>query len=243
MIARAIHRYDEQNGFGRLAPKVVLFDMDGTLINSMPLHAWAWSEVCRRHDIAFTAEEVYAEEGTRGMDTIKRLMLAQRGIALSDDEAMVYYDEKSRLFATLPPPEIMDGAVALLQQIHASGMLIGIVTGSSQPSLLDKIHDTFGALIPNDRIITALDVKNGKPHPEPYLIGMARCGAAPNETIVVENAPLGIISGKRSGAFVIALNTGPLRDETLLAAGADLLFADCGTLASNWLALLAVLHS
>ena len=73
-------------------------------------------------------------------------------------------------------------------------------------------------------MVTALDVKLGKPNPEPYLMGLRKLNVAPNEAMVVENAPLGIQAGVAAGVFTVAVNTGILAKNDLLAAGANLVF-------------------
>ena len=78
--------------------------------------------------------------------------------------------------------------------------------------------------VTEDKLVTAYDVKNGKPLPDPYLAGMKKCNVCPSETIVIENAPLGVMAGVAAGAFTIAVNTGPLSDSALIEAGADIIF-------------------
>ena len=86
-------------------------------------------------------------------------------------------------------------------------------------------------------MVTAYDVKFGKPNPEPYLMGLKKVGIAPNEAVVVENAPLGVKAGVAAGIFTIAVNTGPLPDNALLDKGANLLFNSMQELADNWTVL------
>ncbi|MBQ8065095.1 MAG: HAD hydrolase-like protein, partial [Prevotella sp.] len=83
-------------------------------------------------------------------------------------------------------------------------------------------------------IVTAYDVKHGKPAPDPYLAGMQKTGTAPWETIVVENAPLGVRAAVAAKCFTIAANTGPLADETLLEAGADMVLPSIAALSDYW---------
>ena len=74
-------------------------------------------------------------------------------------------------------------------------------------------------------MVTAFDVKIGKPHPEPFLIGLQRAGnLKANQALVIENAPLGTESAAAAGIFTIAVNTGPLSDEVLTDAGAKIVF-------------------
>jgi len=100
-----------------------------------------------------------------------------------------------------------------------------IVTGSGQASLLDRIERNFPGLFCSEWMVCAKDVKFGKPNPEPYLMGLKKAGnLQPFNSMVVENAPLGVEAGHKAGCFVIAVNTGPLPDRLLLDAGADVLF-------------------
>ena len=83
-------------------------------------------------------------------------------------------------------------------------------------------------------MVTAFDVKQGKPFPEPYLMGLKKAGVAANEAIVIENAPLGVQAGRAAGIFTIAVNTGLLEDEVLLDAGCNLLFHNMSELKAAW---------
>lgn len=83
-------------------------------------------------------------------------------------------------------------------------------------------------------MVTAFDVKYGKPNPEPYLMALRKAGIQPNEAIVVENAPLGVRAGVAAGIFTVAVNTGPLPDKTLLDEGADLLFPSMPAFNEAW---------
>lgn len=83
-------------------------------------------------------------------------------------------------------------------------------------------------------MVTAFDVKYGKPNPEPYLMGLKKAGIEANEAVVVENAPLGVKAGVAAGIFTIAVNTGPLPNSALLDEGANLLFSSMQELSDNW---------
>jgi len=220
--------------------RLVLFDMDGVLYNSMPNHAIAWVQAMASFGIQFTGADSYATEGARGVDTVRRFVREQKGYDISEEEAMVMYQEKARIFGTLPVAEVMPGAIKLMQKIKAQGLTIGVVTGSAQRPLIARILEDYGDFVTEDHIVTAYDVKKGKPNPEPYLMGMEKCSSSevraflPEEAIVVENAPLGVRAGHASGAYTIAVNTGPLPDEVLLEAGADVLYGSMEELAEKW---------
>ena len=104
-----------------------------------------------------------------------------------------------------------------MQKIKASGLKIGIVTGSAQLPLIERVTRDFGDFVSKDQITTAYDVKRGKPNPDPYLMGLKKAGNyAPAEGIVVENAPLGVHAGAAAGCYTVAINSGPLADSVLL---------------------------
>jgi len=120
---------------------------------------------------------------------------------------------------------MMPDADRMLSALRDAGLRRILVTGSGQGSLLDEINRDYpGIFLEGDRI-TAYDVSHGKPHPEPYLKGLERASMKPWEAIVVENAPLGVQAGHDAGCFTIAVATGPIPQEELYKAGADLVFS------------------
>jgi beta-phosphoglucomutase-like phosphatase (HAD superfamily) len=78
MYHLAIKKYLERHGFEVLRPKAVLFDMDGVLYDSMPNHAIAWQQSMAQFGILMTADDAYATEGARGVDTIRQMVKKQR---------------------------------------------------------------------------------------------------------------------------------------------------------------------
>lgn len=203
--------------------KAVLFDMDGVLFDSMPNHAYAWSHAMTRYGLRMTPEEVYMNEGRTGSSTIN--LLAQRfwGRDATGEEKQQIYEAKSRVFNTLPEAKPMPGALETLQAVKAKGLQIVLVTGSAQTSLLERLERHYPGFFRQDLMVTGFDVKLGKPYPEPYLKGLQKACIRPEEGIVVENAPLGVQAGHAAGIFTIAANTGPLKDEVLKNAGADII--------------------
>ena len=225
------------SSFGKtgVSPKVVLFDMDGVLYDSMPNHGVAWQRAMKEFGIHFTLEDSYATEGARGVDTIRKYAKAQLGKELSEEEAQQMYDVKAHYFHEMPEAKVFDGVVDLMQKIKASGLKIGIVTGSAQLPLIERVTRDFGEFVSKDQITTAYDVKRGKPNPDPYLMGLKKAGNyLPEEGIVVENAPLGVHAGSAAGCYTVAINSGPLADSVLLNEGANILFPTIRAFADNW---------
>ena len=234
---KAIQEYLERHGFGQFSPKAVLFDMDGVIYDSMPNHSTSWHESMKDFGLDMPYEGAYQYEGMRGVETIKTLARQQWQRELSDEEAQKMYAHKAELFAQQclkTPAQIMPGIKTLMQHIKDNGWKICVVTGSAQHALLDKLLIDFEGLLKEELIVTAFDVTHGKPNPEPYLKGMMKCGVEPWETIVVENAPLGVRAAVAARCFTIAVNTGPLPAQTLLDANADLLFPTMTAFSDNW---------
>ena len=220
-----ISKYLKDHGFGEFNPKAVLFDMDGVLYNSMPNHAVAWQESMKQFDIHMTAADAYATEGARGIDTIQMMVKKQKGIDITLDEAQKMYDVKTDIFHSMPTAEIFPGVKEIMQKIKEAGMQVGVVTGSGQRPLILRLLNDFGKYLDEEHIVTAYDVKRGKPNPDPYLMGLQKAGnLQPWEGIVVENAPLGVRAGVAANIFTVAINSGPLPDAELSDKGSNLLY-------------------
>ena len=230
-----IKQYLKEHGFGHFCPKAVLFDMDGVLYDSMPLHAIAWQESMKKFGIHMTTADAYATEGARGIDTIRLFVKQQQGKDISLEEAQRMYDEKTRLFHAMPEAPIFDGVFSIMEKIQRSGMTVNVVTGSGQRPLIERLLHDFRQYLDEDHITTAYDVKHGKPYPDPYLMGLRKAGnLQPNEGIVVENAPLGVRAGVSAGIFTVAINSGPLPDASLLDEGANVLYDTMTQLVDDW---------
>lgn len=204
--------------------KAFLFDMDGVLFDSMPNHAKAWVHAFVSLGLKFTDYDVYMREGMTGSSTINEVFGAQLGRCATEEECQRIYQFKSQYFESLPVAKVIPDVDGVLSTIGAAGKEIFLVTGSGQASLLDKLNHAFPGIFQKERMVTAYDVKKGKPDPEPYLMALAKGGLKADQAIVVENAPLGVRSAVAAGIFTIAVNTGILRDEELLNNGADLLY-------------------
>lgn len=178
-------------------------------------------------------------EGRTGTSTVNLVSRRQHGTEVSEERVAEIYAVKSKLFNEFPLAEPMPGALSLLRQLKAQGLKILIVTGSGQTSLLDRLNHDYPDIFCRELMVTAFDVKRGKPDPEPYLMGLQKGGLRAEECVVVENAPLGVRAAKAAGIFTIAVNTGPLPDSALTDEGADLLFPSMQALSDAWAGLAA----
>lgn len=223
-ISEALEAYSLRTGGRPLRhPRAVLFDMDGILYNSMPRHARAWRSMFGEIGIDMPEQEVYMHEGRTGAATVAAVFKREGLEAPSDEEVRRLYRRKAEFFAATGGVELIAGARRAVDTCRRAGASTLIVTGSGQGTLLDRLDADFDGAFPAPQCrVTAYDVERGKPDPEPFLKGMAKAATAPDESIGVDNAPLGVESASRAGLFTIGVNTGPLPAGTLTAAGADI---------------------
>ena len=234
MYKEAVARYLGRSHNTNIYPKAILFDMDGVLFDSMPYHADSWHTVMERYGLHLSREEAFLHEGRTGAATINIVYRRQYGRDADPELIKQIYAEKSEEFARHPEPERMPGAWELIRKVKACGLTPVLVTGSGQTTLLERLAHSYPDTFDRARMVTAFDVKYGKPNPEPYLMGLAKAGVATHEAMVVENAPIGVQAGVAAGIFTVAVNTGPLDGQVLLDAGANLLFPSMQAFCDQW---------
>lgn len=243
LLKAAVENFLTTRGYQRLDIRAALFDMDGTLYDSMPRHAAAWKQMCDENGILADIEEFFAFEGRTGADTINIMFNRQYGHPATDRQIKELYQRKTAIFRSLQPAPKMPGAESLTRQCADNGLNCIVVTGSGQRSLIDNIISDFPGVFHDDRIITSHDVSHGKPHPEPYLKGLKLAGVAPNQAIVIENAPLGVAAGADAGIFTIAVTTGPIPATDMANAGASIIFNSMQECADSFARLLYYMTS
>lgn len=223
-IREAVEGYAARTGRIPTDIKAALIDMDGTLYDSMRLHARAWHRMVSELGIESVEDEFYAYEGMTGKATINLLMKKAGRPEVGDEKAAELYARKAAYFRTEGLADVMPGAQKMVDIFKTHGVTTILVTGSAQSSMLSRIENDFPGSFPENRRITAKDVTQCKPAPEPYLKGLAIGGVTAGQAVVVENAPLGVEAGHNAGIFTIGVRTGPLPAESLARAGADIVF-------------------
>jgi HAD superfamily hydrolase (TIGR01509 family) len=182
----------------------------------------------KAHGLSFTARDCYINEGRTGESVIREAMWKAHNRDATPDEIETIYAEKSAYFTMLEQKvggtPTIPGVAEVLLHVESCGDQIWVVTGSGMRSLLDNLNTVLPPVFSHERMITAFDVVKGKPDPEPYLKAWERSGLSKEQCVVIENAPLGVRSGKAAGLKVYAVNTGVLSNADLLLAGADNVF-------------------
>lgn len=213
-------------------PKIssILFDMDGVLINSEPLHEFTLLELSERFGRRFESEAELQQFKGLPEGSIARLIRESfPEVRLTNDEITDLRIES--ILANFHVVQMIEGALEFVKRCQAAGFLLGLTTSASGV-VQELAFETFGLAEYFDAVITGEDIRRGKPDPEPYLLTAAKLGQATAECMVVEDAVNGVISGKSAGCFVVGLTTSFMAKD-LANAGADLVCASFGSLGSK----------
>jgi len=189
--------------------KAVFFDLDGTLIDSMPAHVKAWQTILR--DVGIEMDELFIKmaEGEKADDTLKRLR-QDFGLKATDEDLQQLLARKRTLYWTLAPRGMIPEARELVLELCARGVQCDIVTGSVRSNMDGVVPEEDVARFTH--IVTPGEYTHGKPDPDPYLTALRRSGFAAEECMVLENAPLGIRSARAAGLLTLAITTTLLAD-------------------------------
>ena len=178
----------------------VLFDMDGTLVDSTPAVERSWSTWSVEYGMTVSALE--AGHGQPASQLVRSLIAADQVEA-----AMLRIAELE--LADVHDITILPGAVELLSSMPTDR--VAIVTSATRALATARI--AAAGLTPPAVVVTFDDVSRGKPDPEPFLTGAARLGIDPSRCLVVEDAPAGIAAGRAAGCATLAVTTTSTRDE------------------------------
>src|ERR1700722_3242229 len=200
------------SGMIRVECRGVLFDLDGVLIDSNPAVDRVWQGWAAEH--GFEASEVIRRAHGRPSRTTVREYLPEAPEALVEAEHQkLVKAEVADVGGIVPLPGVMNLLKSLPRERWA------IVTSGTYELATTRIR-AAGIPWPKN-LVTASDIKKGKPDPEPYLKGASLLGLSAAECVVMEDADPGILAGKAAGARVIGVRTPTVPDAELIAAGAD----------------------
>jgi len=199
----------------------VIWDVDGTLVDTAGLHFQAWTELCRAFDRPLTFADFAATFGQRNPEILGKLF----GTRFNDAEVAELGDRKEVLYraAARRGVSLLPGVRALLEGLHAAGLRQAI--GSSAPrENIDLIIDLTDTGPFFDAVVSMEDTKRGKPDPQVCLVAAERLQVMPQQCVVVEDAPSGVQAAKAGGMKCIGVTfVGPHLETSLRSAGADLL--------------------
>ena len=196
----------------------ILFDMDGVLIDSEPLHEFTLLELSEKFGRRFESQaDLEVFKGRTELTAAQNLLERFPHLTLTPTEIVhLRLEQVQQNFHLVT---MIEGVRVFLSRSKAAGYRMGLTT-SADPSIQQLAFSTFQLSEFFDAVVTGSDVQASKPDPEPYLLTAAKLGVSPGRCLVIEDALSGVRSGKSAGCRVAALTTSFPR-ETLLEAGAD----------------------
>ena len=204
-----------------MALEAVIFDLDGVVVDTVPLHFQAWKKMFNEYGHEFTFNDYKQKvDGIPRYDGARAILTE-----LSEDEVKEAGDKKQGYFrALLDSAEIprYDTTVALIGQLIEAGIKVAVISSSKNcPHILKKIglYDHLGA------VISGADITKGKPNPQIFLMAAEKLGANPEQCVVFEDAVLGVEAAKNGNMKCIGIDR---YDKPERLAKADLIVHDAG---------------
>jgi len=186
-------------------PEALLFDLDGTLVDSERENIESVVLAARRWGVELGDEERSFVVG-HSWNEIHALIVRKHGLTVARDELIAAAVDEKRGLLSAGGHRALPGAVELIRRL-ATRSKLAVVSGASRGEVLDALGG-IGVLDAIPVVVGAEDYTHGKPSPEPYLRGLALLGAQAARTIAVEDATPGILSARAAGTRVIGVRAG-----------------------------------
>lgn len=185
--------------------RAFIFDMDGTIVDNMSFHTDSWIAFFKRRGQDIDAEEFFrTTAGRQGKEIIR----AHMGEHLLDHEVLELNLEKESVYREMYEPhrKTVTGFDDLIEQAKLRDVALAVATAAPNANI-EFTLDGLDLRRHFNTVVGAADVARGKPHPDVFLLAAERCGVAPEDCIVFEDAPLGVEAARRAGMRCVVLTT------------------------------------
>ena len=177
----------------------LIFDCDGTLVDSMPLHYQVWVTILRRHGLDFTEARFYLWAGVPVEEIIRRLA-TEKGLTV---DASAIAAERDAYFHSLPASELRPvTAVVDIARYFYRQLPMAVATGSTQTSAEASLR-AIGILELFDAVISSEDAGRPKPAPDVFLLAAERISVAPSHCVAFEDADAGLQAALTAGMHAV----------------------------------------
>jgi beta-phosphoglucomutase family hydrolase len=177
-----------------MEPQGLIFDFDGTLADTMPLHWQAWEIIAARHGFALTRERLYSLGGVPSRDIIK-MLAAEQGRTV--DHLAIAKEKELAFLARLPEVKIIPEVVNIAHH-HFEKLPMAIATGGTH-RVIEQLIEHLGLRKLFQAVVTSEDVVNQKPAPDIFLEAARRIGVAPQFCRAYEDTDLGMKAIRAAG--------------------------------------------
>ena len=188
-----------------MATAALIFDMDGTMVDSMPAHARSWDIFRQRHSVRMGIEEILQRTtGRNGAECIRELF----GPQVPEDEAWALIGEKEAIYRDIFATEFREvpGFRQFARAGRERGLKIGLASGGDKHNIAFVLEHLKLGFAP-DVLVGGDEGLPGKPDPALFVEAARRLGAAAPQCVVFEDAPFGIEAAQRAGMRAVALCT------------------------------------
>jgi HAD superfamily hydrolase (TIGR01509 family) len=210
-------------GEGRLVCKAVIFDLDGTLINSLPYHFISFKDMLLEHGIRIDDRHLKKVIGMPSSDILKELKRKHR---FGESVADLREERRYHYFKFLGNRDItFPGVKRMLRELRLTHK-VAVATGSSLVTFTHSTDKDFQESF--DAIVTINDVKRGKPHPDQLLLAAKRMRVKPDCCVMVGDSVYDGIAAKRAGMRFVGVTSGYTSRKELAGIGAVAVIRSAG---------------
>jgi HAD superfamily hydrolase (TIGR01549 family) len=204
--------------------QALIFDLDGTLVDTVYAHVFAWLRALLELGIPVDGWRIHRRIGMSG-GLFTRAVAREIGRDLTNDEADTLQRRHGEVFREiLPERRTLPGAIELLADLRRAGVPHGIATSGRRPEI-DRSLEALG-IPPETVVVERGDVLRAKPEPDLFLACQERLGVAVRDCYVVGDAVWDLLAARRAGMLSVGLLTGGYGEDELRAAGAFRVYRD-----------------
>lgn len=178
---------------GSIQPRALIFDCDGTLTDSMPIHYRSWRATMERHGIHFAEDRFYALGGVPSQKIIE-MLAAEHGLTL---DAAAVADQKEEAFLALLPELKSIPHILEIARANRKKLKMAVASGGVRPVILAQLSH-LGCADWFDAIVTAEDTERHKPDPDVFLEAARRLSVPAECCVVYEDSDLGVEAARRA---------------------------------------------
>jgi HAD superfamily hydrolase (TIGR01509 family) len=211
--------------------KALIFDLDGTLVDTVYAHVFAWQRAFAEAGLPIDGWRIHRRIGMSG-GLFARAAAREIGRPLQPDETEALQRRHGELFRELlPERRPLPGAVELLAELRDGGVAYGIATSGRRPEI-DASLEVLG--VPEETVVVARgDVERAKPEPDLFLACAERMRMRPTDCYVVGDAVWDLLAARRADMLSVGLLSGGYGEEELTRAGAFRVYRDAAELRSS----------